>query len=153
MDFEVARHKNYQAHKFAAEEDFFYNILHFSGGSSASINQIGNTDFFYTPFYFSDGTLTDVNVYYVRSEKLRLAAKGTHVIRFTPGTGEWLPMKGDLKETHAWIFVCRISASTSNEIEEIFKLEENLNTRYINYLEKNFLNPKPSIIKPRIETD
>lgn len=152
MNFDKTRYKNYQAHKFESEIDFFYNILHFSGGTTASINQIGNTDFFYAPFYFSDGTLTDVNVYYVKSGKLGNAAKETKVIRFTPGTGEWLPMKGDLKETHAWIFICRIAASTSNEIEEVFNLEENLNTRYVNYSNKNF-DAKIKTVKPQIETN
>ncbi len=117
---------NYHTHKFASEQDIFYNILHFSSTNSCSILQIGNTDLFYTPFYFSDGTLTDINIYYIKSQKLKNALKETKVIRFSPGTGEWLPMKGDLKETYAWFFVSQIISTTSLEIQEIFDLEENI---------------------------
>jgi len=117
---------NYHTHKFAAESDMFYNVLHFSNTNSASILQIGNTDLFYSPFYFSDGTLTDINIYYIKSQKLKNALKETKVIRFSPGTGEWLPMKGDLKDFYAWFFVSQIISTTSLEIQEIFEMEENL---------------------------
>ncbi len=117
---------NYHTHKFAGEQDLFYNVLHFSGSHSGSIFQIGDTDLFYAPFYFSDGTLTDINIYYLKSEKLRNALKDTKVIRFSPGTGEWLPMKGDLKDTYAWFFVSKIISTTSKEIQEILNMEESL---------------------------
>jgi hypothetical protein len=117
---------NYHTHKFAGESDMFYNVLHFSNTNSASLLQIGNTDLFYSPFYFSDATLTDINIYYVKSQKLKNALKETKVIRFSPGTGEWLPMKGDLKDTYAWFFVSQIISTTSLEIQEIFEMEENL---------------------------
>ncbi|MEM4252600.1 MAG: hypothetical protein QXE84_03650 [Candidatus Nitrosotenuis sp.] len=130
---------NYHTHKFAGEQDLFYNVLHFSASHSCSIFQIGDTDLFYAPFYFSDGTLTDINIYYLKSEKLRNALKDTKVIRFSPGTGEWLPMKGDLKDTYAWLpmkgdlkdtyawfFVSKIISTTSKEIQEILNMEESL---------------------------
>ncbi|WP_205098736.1 hypothetical protein [Candidatus Nitrosotenuis uzonensis] len=117
---------NYHTHKFAGEQDLFYNVLHFSASHSCSIFQIGDTDLFYAPFYFSDGTLTDINIYYLKSEKLRNALKDTKVIRFSPGTGEWLPMKGDLKDTYAWFFVSKIISTTSKEIQEILNMEESL---------------------------
>jgi hypothetical protein len=127
------RHRkvNYHTHKFASEQDLFYNILHYSATNSCSIFQIGNTELFYAPFYFSDGTLTDINIYYIRSEKLMDALKDTRVIRFSPGTGEWLPIKGDLRDTYAWFFVSKIISTTSLEIQEIFNLEKNMNC-YLN---------------------
>lgn len=133
---------NYHVHKFAAEQDLFYNILHFSGSHTSSIFQIGDTDLFYTPFYFSDGTLTDINIYYLKSEKLRNALNDTRVIRFSPGTGEWLPMKGDLKDTYAWFFISKIVSTTSHEIHEIYNLEESLTgmtNKHVTF-EKNIMN-------------
>lgn len=131
MEMKYKVNINYHTHKFAGEQDLFYNILHFSGGHSCSIFQIGDTDLFYAPFYFSDGTLTDINIYYLKSEKLRNALKDTKVIRFSPGTGEWLPVKGDLKDTYAWFFISKIISTTSKEIQEIFSLEENLQNNTI----------------------
>jgi len=121
------RRVNYYAHKFEAEQDLFYNLLHFSHANTSTILQVGNTDLFYAAFYFSDGTITDINLYYVKSVKLKKAIEQSRIIRFSPGNGEWVPTKGDLKETYAWFFVSRIISSTSKEVEAIKSLEKSHN--------------------------
>jgi hypothetical protein len=92
------------------------------------ILQVANTDLFYAAFYFSDSTITDVNLYYVKSTKLQKAIEQSRIIRFSPGNGEWVPTKGDLKETYAWFFISRIISSTSKEVEAIKNLEKFYNT-------------------------
>lgn len=125
------RHVNYYAHKFETEQDLFYNLLHFSHTNSSTILQVGNTDLFYAAFYFSDSTITDVNLYYVKSTKLKKAIEQSRIIRFSPGNGEWVPTKGDLKETYAWFFISRIISSTSKEVEAIRNLEKTHNVSEI----------------------
>jgi len=122
------RRVNYSAHKFETEQDLFYNLLHFSQTNTSMILQVANTDLFYAAFYFSDSTITDVNLYYVKSTKLQKAIEQSRIIRFSPGNGEWVPTKGDLKETYAWFFISRIISSTSKEVEAIKNLEKFYNT-------------------------
>ena len=122
------RRVNYSAHKFETEQDLFYNLLHFSQTNTSMILQVANTDLFYAAFYFSDSTITYVNLYYVKSTKLQKAIEQSRIIRFSPGNGEWVPTKGDLKETYALFFISRIISSTSKEVEAIKNLEKFYNT-------------------------
>jgi len=103
------------------EEDLFCGALNYVGASSATVYQIENSDLFYTTCYFSDGNL---HLYYVKSKRLQdaILQKG-NIIKFIPGTGEWEPHKGELKEIYAWLFVLRIMRTSSKDIQEIYKLE------------------------------
>ena len=115
----------YHVYKLQQEKDLFCSALNYSGSGSANIYQIEDSDYFYSAYYFSDGNLTDINLYYVRSKALQeiIARKG-NVIKFEPGTGEWEYHQGELKEIYAWLFILRIMFSSSKEIQEIYKLDE-----------------------------
>lgn len=115
---------NYHVYKLESEEDLFTCVLDYSSSNATTIFQIGLTDIFYKPLYFSDGDLTDVNLYYVKSLKLREGSNTSKVIKFNPGSSEWYPAKGEIKETHGWIFISRVLETTSKEIHEVLQLEE-----------------------------
>ncbi len=115
----------YRVYKLEREKDLFCSALDFSGQGITNIYQIEDSDYFYSSYYFSDGNITDINLYYVRSKKLQdiIAQKG-NVIKFEPGTGEWGYHQGELKEIYCWLFVLRIMFTSSKEIQEILKLDE-----------------------------
>lgn len=103
---------------------FFHSLNHY-GASSATLYQIESSDYFYAPYYFSDGNISDINIYYVRSKKLQnaISQKG-NTIKFIPGTGDWEPHNGELKEIYAWLFILRVTFTSSMEIQEIYNLEK-----------------------------
>ena len=121
----------YHVYKLEREKDLFCSVLNVSGTGSANIYQIEDSDYFYSAYYFSDGNLTDVNLYYVRSKMLQdMVAQKGNVIKFEPGTGNWDSHQGELKDIFCWLFVLRIMFSSSKEIKEIFKLEEDYERGY-----------------------
>jgi hypothetical protein len=120
---------NYHVYKLEGEEDLFTCVLDYSGSNATTVFQIGVTDIFYKPLYFSDGDLTDVNIYYVKSQRLKEGADTSKVIKFNPGNSEWYPVRGEVKETHGWIFISRVLETTSREIHEILQLEDKTNSK------------------------
>lgn len=121
----------YHVYKLEREKDLFSSALNYAGTGTATIYQIEDSDYFYSAYYFSDGNLTDINIYYVRSKALQdiIARKG-NVIKFEPGTGQWEYYRGELKDTHGWLFVLRIMFTSSKEIQEIYKLEHDFERGY-----------------------
>ena len=121
----------YHVYKLEREKDLFCSSLNYAGTGTATIYQIENSDFFYSVYYFSDGNLTDVNIYYVRSNELqkKIENKG-NLIKFEPGTGQWESHQGELKDIYGWLFVLRILFSSSKEIQEIYKLEHDFERGY-----------------------
>ena len=120
---------NYHVYKLESEEDLFTCVLDYSNSNATTIFQIGSTEIFYKPLYFSDGDLTDVNLYYVKSPKLKEGSNTSKVIKFNPGNSEWYPVRGEIKETHGWIFISRVLETTSREIHEVLQLEERTNSK------------------------
>ncbi len=120
---------NYHVYKLEGEEDLFTCVLDYSNSNAATVFQIGLTEIFYKPLYYSDGDLTDVNLYYVKSQKLKEGSNTGKVIKFNPGNSEWYPVRGEIKETHGWISISRVLETTSREIHEILQLEERTNSK------------------------
>ena len=115
----------YRVYKLERENDLFCSALSYSGTGTTNIYQIEDSDFFYSAHYFSDGNLSDVNLYYVRSKKLqKIITEQENLIKFEPGTGEWESYQGELKEIYAWLFILRITFTSSKEVQEIYKLDE-----------------------------
>lgn len=125
----LAAKVNYHVYKLEGEEDLFTCVLDHSTSNSTTIFQIGFTDIFYKPLYFSDGDLTDVNIYYVKSRRLKQGANTSKVIKFDLGNSEWYPVRDEIKETHGWLFVSRVLETTSREIHEILQLEGRINSK------------------------
>lgn len=59
-----------------------------------------------------------------------IVARKGNVIKFEPGTGNWDSHQGELKDIFCWLFVLRIMFSSSKEIKEIYKLEEDYERGY-----------------------